>query len=74
MNEMLCETSCSNIETCCWKISKYRHYDHKCSYQRWNVHTCNNSLLCNVAIIHRAQGNSWTTDNFWSTVLYVWRL
>ena len=24
MNEMLCETSCSNIETWCWKISKYR--------------------------------------------------
>jgi len=26
MSEMLCETSCSNIETCCWKISNYRHY------------------------------------------------
>ena len=36
-----------------------------------NIHTCSNSKLYNVGIIHRAQDNSWTTDNSWSIVLYV---
>jgi len=37
-----------------------------------NIHTCSNSKLYNVGIIHRAQHNSWTADNFRSIiVLYV---
>jgi len=36
--------------------------------------TCSNSELENVAIVHRAQDNSWTADNFQSIVFYVWPL
>jgi len=39
-----------------------------------SVSTDCNSWHPHVVIIHRAQDNSWTTDNFWSTVLYVWPL
>jgi len=29
-----------------------------------DIHTCSNSELHNMVIIHRAQDNSWTTVNF----------
>ena len=45
-------------------------YIQKCSYNICS-HTCSNSELCNVVIVHRAQGNSRTIGNFWSIVLYV---
>jgi len=36
-----------------------------------NIHTCYNSEL---VIIRKVQDNSLTTDNFRSTVLYIWPL
>ena len=62
-----------NAETC----SKYRCYAQNTEMLIYimlksrNVHACSNS---NFAIIHRAQDNSWTTENFWLIVLYVWPL
>ena len=68
MSEMLC----ANAETSFWEFVP-KHTQNNRSYAQTemlisiikgrNIHTCSNY---NVDIVHRAQDNSWTADNFHS--------
>jgi len=59
------KTSCTKYDAIL-EMQKY-----SCFLKCRNIHTRSSSELENVLIIHRAQDNNWTTDNFQSILFYV---